>query len=511
MKKLYSFLFCVISLLSSAQQNLFQKPINENQLNSKQKLNSLMSKNYYSTFYFTENIESLEQNFNLHLPNGKNIAAVFQKKFQYPNKSSSAIYQIANEPNAEFVLSEYNKIITGMYVSQQGDKIIFQEVAPNIFAVSLVDEQMLINQDKADDTVVSPQEPFSSQKALAHPTVCSGSVCPNSTIDVMVLYTPDAKTAYGGTSQSNSFIATAITNFNTALQNAGVNNVTINLVHAGEINYVESGNINTDLTRFRTPGDGFMDDAQSLRTLYGADIVALITSTPTNTCGLGNLNTNPTNYSAAAAYSVTIFSCVVSNYSLSHEMGHNMGLNHDWYVNTSNNPCSHHHGYINRTAITEGTSSPTTARWRTIMAYNNECSELGFNCSRRNLWSNPSVNYNAEPTGIPIGEANPSNEAYGFSRFACVVSEFMETAILSAKNTTIEDFGIYPNPVKDQLNINISKNGKYTYTIMNAAGQKLATTKNTSITVKGYTSGLYYLTVYDEDQKLIGTKKFVVE
>lgn len=511
MKNFYIYLFLFISVYFSAQQTLFQKSLNENNLSSTQKLNSLMSKNYYSTSYFSEKIENLAQNLNIRLPNGKNISAVFQKDFHYPNKSSSATYQIVNEPHAELVFSEYNNVVTGMYVSAQGDKIIIQEVAPTIFAISSINEQMLINQDNYDDTVVLPTEPFTTQKTLAHPTVCSGTVCPNSTIDVMILYTPEAKDAYGGTSQSNSFAATAITNFNNALQNAGVSNVTINLVHAGEISYEESGNISTDLTRLRTPGDGFMDDAQSLRTLYGADIVALITSTPTNTCGLGNLNSNPTNYSSNAAYSVTIFSCVVSNYSLSHEIGHNMGLNHDWYVNTNNNPCSHHHGYINRTAITEGTASPTSARWRTIMAYNNECSELGFNCSRRNLWSNPQVNYNAEPTGIAIGNPNPSHESYGFARFACVVSEFMPTATLSTKNTIIEDFTVYPNPVKDQLNINFSKNGNYIFNIINAAGQKLLTTKDNSISVRDYASGLYYLAVYDEDKQLIGTKKFVVK
>lgn len=504
-------LFLLITGIFSAQQNLLQNPLHENQISANEKLSSTMSKTYYSTSYFAENIRNLVQNFNIKLPTGKNISAVFQKKFQYTNKSSSAIFKILGEPNSELVFSEYNQIITGMYASEKGEKFIFQEISPSVLAVSLVDEQKLINQDNSGDTVIPTLNQIESENLLVHPSVCSGVVCPNSTIDVMVLYTEDAKTAYGGTSQSNSFIATAITNFNSALQNAGVTNVTINLVYSGEIAYTESGNISTDLTRLRTAGDGFMDDMQNLRTLYGADLVSLITSTPTNTCGLGNLNTNPTNYSNSAAFSVTIFSCVVSNYSLSHEMGHNMGLNHDWYVNTNNNPCTHQHGYVNRTAITAGTSSPSSARWRTIMAYNDECSDLGFTCSRKNLWSNPNIYYNSEPTGIDIGNTNPSYEAYGFARFACVVSEFTATSTLSTKEAIIEDFSIYPNPVKDNLIIKTPAKGNYNFRIITATGRNIAKAKNKTISVRGFATGVYYLAIYDEDDQLIGTKKFLVK
>lgn len=505
-----TFLLILAAGLYSAQQNLLLKPLNENKLSPTERLSAALSKSYHATFYYVETLENLEQNFYIKLPTGKNISAVFQKKFDYTNKSSSAIYQITGEPNSQLVFSVYNKVVTGMYASAEGEKIIFQQVAASVLAVSLVNEQMLIDQDDPNDTVIPTIENFSNQNSLAHPTVCSGSVCPNTTVDVMVLFTPDAKTAYGGTAQSNSFIATAITNFNNSLQSSGVTNVTINLVHSGEIAYTESGNINTDLARLRTSGDGFLDDAQSLRTLYGADLVALVTATPTNTCGLGYVNTNPTNYSSSAAYTVTLFSCVVSNYSLAHEMGHNMGLNHDWFVNTSENPCSHHHGYVNRTAITLGTTSPTTARWRTIMAYNNECSDLGINCTRRNLWSNPNINYNTEPTGIAIGSPNPSYEAYGFARFACVVAGFTPTSNLSAKEAIAEDFSIYPNPVKDILTINTPNKENYTFSIITATGRNIMKTQSKRISVKGFASGMYYLAIYDEENQLIGTKKFLV-
>jgi hypothetical protein len=99
-----------------------------------------------------------------------------------------------------------------------------------------------------------------------------------------------------------------------------------------------------------------------------------------------------------------------------------MGLRHDYYVDGSTSPCSHHHGYVNQTVIPSGT--PSAARWRTIMAYNNHCSDNGFNCSRIARWSNPTLNISGDATGRAIGISNPSYEIYGFQRFACVVSQF---------------------------------------------------------------------------------------
>ena len=512
MMKNIKFLLLFFAALFSAQQTLLQDPIAESSLSNDKKLTSSMAKNYHSTSYFTENITNLEQNFTIKLPGGKDISAIFQKRYSYTNQSSSATYKILGDPEAELVFSEYNKVITGMYLSGEGEKYMFSQTAPSILAVSLVNEQLLIDQDDKNDTLVEPLNIIGAKNTLSNPNVCNtATLCPNTTIDVMVVYTTAAKNAYGSVSLSNSNITTAITNFNVALVNSGVSNVTINLVYSGEIVYTESGNLGTDLPRLRNPTDGFMDDVQNLRSLYGADLVGLITATPTSTCGLGYVNTNPTNYDSDLAYTATVSSCVVSNYSLAHEMGHNMGLRHDWYVDSSTTPCEHQHGYVNRVAITNGSTGANSKKWRTIMAYNNECSDNGFTCTRRNFWSNPSVNYNADPTGIAIGQFEPSHETYGFARFACVVSTFATPLSLITKEAFIEDFSIYPNPVKDILYINVPKNEEYNFSIITATGRNIAKTKSKNISVKGYETGVYYLVIYDKKDQLIGTRKFIVE
>jgi hypothetical protein len=502
------FLVFCYSLVFS-QNKIFQNSINENSLNLEQKISKGLASTYSSTSYFIQSPFDLKSDLKISLPTQKEIIAKFSRIFKYSNKSESYVYTIENDPNAEFVLSTFDNIVTGMYVSGNGEKVIFHQTDTNIFAISVVNESNIINQDSKND-FISHEPPL--QKVNNNICIDATPACPSTTIDVLVAYTTNAKTNWGGAAQSNSFIATAITNFNTALINSGVTNAAINLVYSGEISYVESGNINTDLSRLRTTNDGFLDDIHTLRTTYGADLCGLITSTPTSTCGLGYLNTNPTNYSASSAFTVSIYSCVVSNYTLSHEMGHNMGLNHDWYVSPSTTPCDHHHGYSNQTAITLGTGSVSSQRWRTIMAYNDECSNSGFSCTRINRWANPVVNYNSEPTGIAIGNPSPSNEAYGFSRFACVVSQFMPTSNLGTfevQNSDVKDFTIFPNPAYDELNVWIKNDEKYIFKVINILGQIVLTTDKKTINLRKLTPGEYFISIYTEKNTLIGSKKFI--
>ena len=503
-------IFCIAFL--SAQNRIFDHTINENSLTDQQKISTTLASNYILTKYYSQSSFDLKSDLQIILPNNKQINAKYSKSFSYSNKSESSSYVIENEPNSELVFSKYDNIITGMYASGNGEKIIFHQTGNGIFAVSVVNEGSLLNQDSKNDFILS--ESSISQKVNSNVCLDTTPVCSATTIDVLVVYTSAARTVWGGVAQSNSFVATAITNFNTALQNSGVSNVTINLVYSGEIFYAESGNISTDLAAFRSSTDGIMDEVHTLRSTYGADLCALVTSTPTNTCGLGYLNTNPTNYSANSAFTVTIYSCVVSNYSLAHEMGHNMGLNHDWFVSQSTSPCEHHHGYSNQTAVNLGTSSTNSQRWRTIMAYNDECASSGINCTRVNRWANPNINYNSQPTGIAIGNPNPSNEAFGFSRFACVVSQFAPT---SALNTTesfykeIKDFTIFPNPTKDEINIWIKNDEQYTFKIINPLGQIVMTSDKKSINLRGLPSGEYFLNVYTYTNTFVGSKKFIIK
>lgn len=208
------------------------------------------------------------------------------------------------------------------------------------------------------------------------------------TIDIMVAYTATARQAAGSTAAMESTIQTALNETNTAYANSGVT-PRLRLVRTEEVSYTESGNISTDVSRLTGTTDGYMDNVHTLRNTYGADMVGLIVENGGGYCGVANTIAA----TAASAFQVTARNCTTGYYSFGHEFGHLQGARHDIYVDSSTSPYAYGHGYVN-------TSTDSTKRWRTVMAYNNRCSDLGYNCTRLIYWSNPNNTYLTQPMGV---------------------------------------------------------------------------------------------------------------
>ena len=201
----------------------------------------------------------------------------------------------------------------------------------------------------------------------------------SSPIDVMVVYTPAALAGEGGSlSALKARIALAMTETNKSYVNAGVT-TRLRLVHIEKLTYTESGNIFTDLSRLAGSSDGYMDTVHSIRNYYGADMVSLVVENGGGYCGVATsimaTATNPFQVTARSG-------CMTGYYSFGHEFGHLQGARHDVYVDTNTTPYAYGHGYVH-------TGSTTAQRWRTVMAYNDRCTSLGYNCTRLQYFSNP--------------------------------------------------------------------------------------------------------------------------
>jgi hypothetical protein len=212
-----------------------------------------------------------------------------------------------------------------------------------------------------------------------------------STIDVMVAYTADARAAAGGTTAMNNLIDLAISETNTSYINSGIAQ-SLNLVHTTEVTYTESGNMGTDLSRIRNTSDGYMDNVHSLRDTYCADEVVLIVADGGGSCGIAYMMTTVSASFESWAFAVVDDGCATGYYSFGHELGHNMSAHHDWYVESSTSPYTYNHGYVNSANL-----------WRTIMAYNTECSDSAVYCTRLQYWSNPNILYGGNAMGVPEG------------------------------------------------------------------------------------------------------------
>lgn len=210
--------------------------------------------------------------------------------------------------------------------------------------------------------------------------------------DLLIVYTATARQAAGGTAAMQALIDLGVATTNQIYRNSQVQQ-RVWLVHTAEVNYTETGNSSIDLERLRNLSDGFMDIVHTWRDEYHADYVALVADNIGGSCGLGYVLTSlPNSFFAAFAFSVVARNCIADNYTLPHELGHNMGLRHDWYVDDDPTPFTDARGFVN-----------VASKWRTVMAYNNLCVANGTNCTRLPFFSNPTLQYAGLPLGVSLG------------------------------------------------------------------------------------------------------------
>ena len=239
-----------------------------------------------------------------------------------------------------------------------------------------------------------------------------------SEVDLLVLFTPAALDFEGGLRQMLQSIDLDVAWTNDAYAASGVN-IRLNSVAAVQVDYRESSrhghfgltNQGEDLKRLIEPEDGFMDEAHVLRDRYGADIVHLIVQ-QRGGGGRGVLLRPRAEDPAAWAFSISN-SLSIPGF-LAHELGHVMGLLHDRYTENADKllkgdndypdytPAPYARGYVNQRALESG--APEESRWRTIMAYEWQCSDEGFRCPHVARYSDPDQRYPdgvGDPLGVP--------------------------------------------------------------------------------------------------------------
>ncbi len=277
-----------------------------------------------------------------------------------------------------------------------GDRVVGRLVRGNrLYRISRMEGSAFHAIEEIDQAAMPLDgEPLAVDGLDAAPADAQAPVVPDTGafVDLLLLYTPAARVAMGGTAavQAEAIAAVNISNF--ALQESGLG-FRYRAVYIGEVSYVESGSSTTDLGRLRSVGDGILDEVHGLRDTYDADVVTLLTQA-SDVCGVGYvMGPGAVNSGFAAwAFNVTIARvCASAGLSLAHEIGHNLGLQHD-RVNAGTPPAFD---------FAYGFAVPGVAR--SVMAY--ACTTGGA-CPRQPIYSTPLRNFPATATtaGTPVDD-----------------------------------------------------------------------------------------------------------
>jgi hypothetical protein len=241
-----------------------------------------------------------------------------------------------------------------------------------------------------------------------------------STINIGVL--TSAAVNYGGDYPNISAeVQLAVDQANWAYASSDVQ-IQLNLTATASTQYQGSGDATTDLKRLRVKTDSYMDSIHATRDSWSwkADIVTLVVNGFTgDMCGRGYTLFYGKNIQdwAEWGFNVVDIHCMTKNFTLTHEVGHNLGATHDWYVEPTTGcpagevdfgngcstpqvdpwgPSSFSHGYIRH-----------DLKRRTVMAYSRECKDLGYpspRCPKLLRFSDPGAVVWGGPLGVHQGE-----------------------------------------------------------------------------------------------------------
>jgi len=275
-------------------------------------------------------------------------------------------------------------------------KVVISETTP------LVDEdetRAVPPRTAVTQTPRSPHGPRDTRTPRKGPKAACKGGANTAVVDTLVAYTPKAKAEAGGDAQIRAQAVKGVTQTNEAFAASGIN-VRLRLVYTTPVDVPAAyDNVsNASLAAFAKKGDGVADTLPTLRDKYGADQVSVIAG-GTAAGGIGYIPAPPGPSWSEWTYTVVAQSAI-AGYSFGHEIGHNLGSNHDWTTDPSQ-PDNGASGYF-----------PAKGEFSTLMAYESSCrTATKGTCGRVNRFSNSRQTYRGLPLGKPMTQTDSADSA----------------------------------------------------------------------------------------------------
>ncbi|MGW8883750.1 M12 family metallo-peptidase [Streptomyces sp. NPDC055749] len=237
---------------------------------------------------------------------------------------------------------------------------------------------------------ISPYSPPADRKSAAPEPAQAQAAC--AVVDVMVAYTPKAAAHVGGEHRVSVSAQQIATRMNRSLKQSGVCG-SIRITHAyTATGYDGSEDFTATHQRLKDKDDPTLGGpAHELRDRHAADLVAVIVNRQQKGGGIADYTATLGESSSEFAYSVADVEGIALD-SVSHEIGHNLGLAHD-RTTIATAPGG---------AMKVSEDRPYNTGWitpdrkfYTIMAYGSSCGD----CARVGQFSNPDRSWHGQPLG----------------------------------------------------------------------------------------------------------------
>ena len=341
------------------------------------RLNITLSKNFKGTFnIFGKNLE-----FEITEDYGKDVNGVQGYKAELKDGGYAILSRSENGIGASIWYKESFYSI--------------EAIEEGIYFVSEVDINEIAKHENPND--------YGSVKKLNKTTQNTSvtSVLSPATVKVFVAYTPAVAQNYN--------VSNLISECRNVTNNAYTNSLissNIEIAGSAQLTYTESGSGSTDVDRFKTKNDCYLDDIHSLRNQYEADVCVLLVNT---------LDNNGWSASIGAqfddAFCVVKASSATSYYSFPHELGHFFGCRHE-EDNSSNEPYANAHGFYwnGKLPYSHNHNYP----YKTIMCVDEKYYRVQY-------FSNP---YVYDQDNNPIGSTNYYYSAYAIDDYASYIAGF---------------------------------------------------------------------------------------
>jgi len=243
------------------------------------------------------------------------------------------------------------------------------------------------------------------------------------TQDLLAVYTTSAASAVSGAGNMENEIRRQVGLANKAYSDSGIN-LEVRIVAIRQVTgWSEAGKSqNTALTEMQR---GVIPNIINWKNELGADLVAMWANIP-GACGIGYV-LGQNGFSSAFGFSIVSGQCLRDAYTLSHELGHNQGCDHNAGVDR-----------LGWRAYSYGWRRCTNNLFKTVMSYPCVSSTGGsIFTPEAGLFSTPSRSVNVNGAIYAVGDSATGHCALTLSESATSIANFNPTKITSQTGSEI--------------------------------------------------------------------------